>query len=70
VNAVSPGATQTDMLDILLSANEKNALCQKIPLGRFAMPDEVANLVLFLCSNLNTYITGQNIVIDGGATII
>jgi Dehydrogenases with different specificities (related to short-chain alcohol dehydrogenases) len=39
-----------------------------IPQGRLANPDEIANVVLFLCSSQNTYITGQNIVVDGGFT--
>ena len=43
-------------------------LSQQVPMGRFAEPREVANLVKFLCSERNTYIVGQNIVIDGGFT--
>ena len=43
----------------------KNLTCQ-IPIGRFAEPDEVSRVVLFLASSLNTYLTGQNIVVDGG----
>jgi 3-oxoacyl-[acyl-carrier protein] reductase len=41
-------------------------LCEAIPLKRLAATDEIANLALFLASDLNTYITGQNIIIDGG----
>ena len=41
-----------------------------ILLKRMATPDEIANVVLFLCSDKCTYITGQNILIDGGRTII
>jgi 3-oxoacyl-[acyl-carrier protein] reductase len=37
---------------------------------QFANPEEIANLVIFLCSELNTYITGQNLIIDGGVSII
>ena len=44
-------------------------MVKKIPLGRFAEPSEIAKAVHFLCSEKNTYITGQNIVIDGGFTI-
>mgnify|MGYP002828169033 CR=1 FL=1 len=45
------------------------SLSEQIPVGRFAEPSEIAQTVLFLCSEMNTYITGQNIVIDGGRTI-
>ena len=44
----------------------KKEIVKDIPLGRFAGPDEIAKLVLFLLSDQNTYITGQTIVIDGG----
>ena len=38
----------------------------RMPLGRMGEPDEVARVVLFLCSDLSTYITGETIVVDGG----
>ena len=42
----------------------------KIPLRRLAKVEEMANIVYFMCSKQNTYITGQNIVVDGGFTIV
>jgi 3-oxoacyl-[acyl-carrier protein] reductase len=69
VNTVSPGPTETKMVERLISPEEKNRISKAIPLARLAKPEEVANAVLFLCSELNTYITGQNIVVDGGYTI-
>jgi 3-oxoacyl-[acyl-carrier protein] reductase len=39
-------------------------------MGRFADPQEVANVAVFLASEWNTYITGQNIIVDGGTTIV
>jgi len=69
VNSVSPGPTETDMVEKLLSVEEKETICNNIPLRRLAHTTEIANVVLFLSSNLNTYITGQNIVVDGGFTI-
>ena len=69
VNSVSPGPTETDMVKKLLSVEEKESICSNIPLQRLANTSEIANVVLFLSSNLNTYITGQNIVVDGGFTI-
>ncbi|MDA8141174.1 MAG: SDR family oxidoreductase [Desulfobacteraceae bacterium] len=66
VNAVSPGFTMTELTAAVLSPQEIEALGAQVPAGRFATPDEIAKSVLFLASDLNTYITGQNIVIDGG----
>ena len=70
VNAVSPGFTRTELTKQSLSVDEMKSLSNEIPMGRFAEPNEIAKIVLFLCSDLNTYITGQNIVIDGGFTIV
>ena len=70
VNAVSPGFINTELTKISLPNDERKKLCNQVPLGRFAEPEEVAKLVLFLCSSENSYITGQNIVIDGGFTIV
>ena len=66
VNAVSPGFTMTELTATTNTKEEIKQLCDIIPIRRFADPQEIANLVLFLSSNLNTYITGQNIIIDGG----
>ena len=68
VNTVSPGFTLTDLTRRSLTAVEMQELVSKIPLGRMAETEEVAELVAFLASDKNTYITGQNIVIDGGFT--
>jgi len=70
VNAVSPGFTVTELTEQSLSADEMEALSRQIPLQRFANPDEIAKTVLFLISDLNTYITGQNIIVDGGFTLV
>jgi 3-oxoacyl-[acyl-carrier protein] reductase len=66
VNMVSPGFVWTDLSKSTLSAKEKKAIEKNIPVGKFANPEDIANTVLFLCSNLNNYITGQNIIVDGG----
>jgi len=66
VNAVSPGFTMTELTKSMLSDKEIQELSAQIPVKRFAMPEEISKAVLFLCSDLNTYITGQNIVVDGG----
>lgn len=67
VNSICPGFTKTDL--VLRNPPEKiKAIEQDIPLGRLAYPSEIANLVEFLISDKNTYITGSYIVIDGGFT--
>lgn len=66
VNAVSPGFVMTELTTRNLGPEEMEALAQQVPLGRFAHPEEISRVVLFLASRLNTYITGQNLVVDGG----
>ena len=68
VNAVSPGFVDTELTRKILGRKEIKSLTERIPQGRLAKPEEIANVVLFLCSDLNTYITGENIVVDGGFT--
>lgn len=70
VNALSPGFVNTDLSKASLSREESDQLSNQVPLGRFADPEEIAKTVLFLSSDLNTYITGQNLVIDGGFSCI
>ena len=66
VNSVSPGFVLTELTKSILSDEEMKNLALQVPIGRFAEPDEISRVVLFLASSLNTYLTGQNIVIDGG----
>jgi 3-oxoacyl-[acyl-carrier protein] reductase len=70
VNAVSPGFTMTDLTRKSLSDEQMKELAQAVPLGRFAEVDEIAGIISFLGSDQNTYMTGQNIVVDGGFTIV
>jgi len=70
VNTVCPGYTDTEMTKQNVSDEERKRVYAKIPLGRFADTEEIAELVYFLSSEKNTYITGQKIVIDGGYTSI
>ena len=69
INSVCPGFTNTELTLQNVSQSEAAKLCEQIPLGRFAEPSEIAELVFFLCSSKNTYITGQKIVIDGGFVV-
>lgn len=66
VNAVAPGYVLTDLTRQNNSAVELDAIRKTIPLQRLAEPQEIANVVAFLCSEQNTYLTGQTIVVDGG----
>ena len=65
VNAIAPGFIQTAMTAGLPEAVQK-AFLQQIPLGRFAAPEEVAELALYLASDAAGYVTGQVIGINGG----
>lgn len=66
VNTVSPGFVQTELTRRILSPAEMDELAAQVPLKRFADPAEIARVVLFLASEQNSYITGQNIIADGG----
>ena len=65
VNAVSPGFIDTDMWKGR-DSQVKEKILSETPLHRQGMPREVANIILFLASDLSSYVTGQNIVADGG----
>ncbi|QUH26252.1 3-oxoacyl-[acyl-carrier-protein] reductase [Serpentinicella alkaliphila] len=68
VNAIAPGFIETEMTAIL-SEDVKNQMLANIPLKKYGKPEDVANLVLFLSSDLSKYITGQVILVDGGMGI-
>jgi 3-oxoacyl-[acyl-carrier protein] reductase len=68
VNAVAPGFVDTDMT-AALTAEQKKALADAIPLRRTAKPEEIAAVVRFLVSPEAEYITGQVIAVDGGMTM-
>jgi 3-oxoacyl-[acyl-carrier protein] reductase len=67
-NAVAPGFIQTPMTD-KLSEEAKKLQADFIGLGRLGQPEDVANVVLFLASDLSSYVTGQVIGVDGGLRI-
>jgi 3-oxoacyl-[acyl-carrier protein] reductase len=62
---VAPGFIQTPMTD-KLSAEAKKMQTDFIALKRLGLPEDVANVVLFLASDLSSYVTGQVIAVDGG----
>jgi 3-oxoacyl-[acyl-carrier protein] reductase len=62
VNIIAPGLVDTEMTEGI----DREAIIKGIPLRKTGSPDEVAGVILFLCSELSSYITGQVIVVDGG----
>jgi NAD(P)-dependent dehydrogenase (short-subunit alcohol dehydrogenase family) len=69
INALAPGLVDTPMTKPWFDdPNLRTHFLTNIPIGRFAKPDEMANMVLFLCSDLASYAVGQTFVIDGGYT--
>jgi 3-oxoacyl-[acyl-carrier protein] reductase len=68
-NAIAPGFIETDMTHYLKDGDASKAFLEKIPLGRFGSPEEIANTALFLASDLSSYITGQVISACGGLNI-
>jgi NAD(P)-dependent dehydrogenase (short-subunit alcohol dehydrogenase family) len=69
VNAVAPGATDTALNRTAYTAAVRRTYEERIPMHRIGTPDEVADVVLFLASDAARYVTGQELVVDGGLTI-
>jgi NAD(P)-dependent dehydrogenase (short-subunit alcohol dehydrogenase family) len=71
VNAVSPGMIRTGLTSPLLDnfPDQVESLVEKTPVGRIGEPEDIADVVIFLCSDLARFITGQNLVVDGGMTL-
>ncbi len=67
-NCVAPGFTDTELTQRMLGAQGIRELVAQVPLGRLASVDEIARLVCWLGSHQNSYLSGQNIAIDGGFT--
>ena len=65
VNALAPSVTKTDMFD-QMSADARDSLIESSALKRYAEPQDIANVALFLASDLSLYVTGQVIRVDGG----
>ena len=70
VNAIAPGFVDTKLTRQNNTEEEIRMIESKIPLGRLAQTKEIAELALFLCSDKNSYMTGQTILVDGGYTCL
>ena len=69
INAICPGLIWTPMADQMVAAGQGDALKameKSVPMGRVGRPEEIANAVLWLCSDAASYVTGQSISVDGG----
>lgn len=69
VNCVAPGWVDTDMSHSSLIGKDRKWILDQIPLGRAAEPEEIAGAILFLASDLATFITGEIINVNGGAVL-
>lgn len=68
INAVNPGIIATDMIERHITNTNSTAsdLVSTVPMNRMGQPQEIAETVIFLCSDAASYITGQSLVVDGG----
>lgn len=70
VNCVAPGWTVTDMTSEALLGADRDAIVSAIPLGRAARPEEIAGAVLFLASDLASFVNGEILNVNGGAVLV
>jgi 3-oxoacyl-[acyl-carrier protein] reductase len=68
-NAIAPGFVETDMTHYLKEGEASKNFLQKIPLGRFASANEIADATLYLASDMSSYVTGQVLSVCGGLNI-
>lgn len=69
VNAIAPGFILTDMTKSMLSEERRRSLAEIVPMGRMGSKIEIARFAAFLVSDLNSYMIGQTVVVDGGITV-
>ena len=70
VNAVAPGFVMTEMTTQNNSPAELDTIARSVPLRRLAEPSEIAELIAFLASSRNSFMTGQLVVCDGGYSLL
>jgi len=70
VNAVAPGPVNTGLLHRMVAGNiDVSVIAESVPMGRVSEPDEIANVILWLCSDAASFVTGHVLVADGGLTV-
>jgi NAD(P)-dependent dehydrogenase (short-subunit alcohol dehydrogenase family) len=69
VNAVAPGVVWTPRISQILGEKGREGQARNAPLGRVALPQDIASGILFLASDLASYVTGQTLVVDGGVGV-
>lgn len=70
INSVGPGITSTELTVNVLGRDKMNKIASNIPMKRIGNVDDISNVVMFIASSKNTYMVGQNILVDGGYTSI
>jgi NAD(P)-dependent dehydrogenase (short-subunit alcohol dehydrogenase family) len=71
VNAVNPGLIDTQIARDVVSGDEEayTEIAKRVPIGRAGTPEEIASVVLWLCSSGASYVVGHGLTVDGGMTI-
>ena len=70
VNAVAPGPVDTGLLHRMVAGMVPlEAIAQEVPMGRVSQPEEIAEAILWLCSDAASYVTGHTLAVDGGMTV-
>lgn len=70
VNCVAPGPVNTGLLQRMVAGNvEISAIAESVPMGRISEPDEIAQAIVWLCSDAASYVTGHTLAVDGGVTV-
>ncbi len=71
VNSICPGFVETPLVDSYLrSENSRSAVARLHPIGRWAQPEEIAEVAVWLCSPAASFVTGANVPVDGGMTAL
>ncbi len=70
INSVGPGVTKTKLTVDVLGEKKMEEISKSIPAGRLASVGDISNVIMFMASSENTYMVGQNIIVDGGYTCI
>ncbi len=69
VNAIAPGTTDTELVDAFTRNRSREEMAKGVPIRRYADCMEIANIAVFLASDLASYMVGENVTVDGGLTI-